>query len=239
MDENLNKEAEKGAEQAPAKKKSKKNRLVITGVVVAVLVVLGAGFWVWHEQPSFCNAICHTPMDPYYDTYASGEVDRNGNAVANPVGMLAYAHANYSKDGTEVSHGSGMTCMSCHIPTIGEQVSEAAAWISGNYVYPLEEKTLDDLVAARGLSDSTEFCMNDACHSDLRDKTAFVQATAALSEGRNPHSMPHGTVACTDCHNAHTVSVNACSQCHNDSPLPEGWLSTQDYKKVQSSTAKA
>ena len=36
----------------------------IVGVVVAVvLVCAGGGFYVWHNQPSFCNAICHEPMD--------------------------------------------------------------------------------------------------------------------------------------------------------------------------------
>ncbi|MDU1389817.1 MAG: salivary glue protein Sgs-3, partial [Eggerthella sp.] len=38
---------------------------IVVGVVVVVLIAAGAGFWVWHEQPSFCAAICHTPMDEY------------------------------------------------------------------------------------------------------------------------------------------------------------------------------
>ena len=42
---------------------------IVVGVIAAVVVAAGAGFWVWHEQPSFCAAICHTPMDEYLETY--------------------------------------------------------------------------------------------------------------------------------------------------------------------------
>lgn len=48
------------------KPRGKSRKWPITVAVVAVVAaVAGGGFWVWHEQPSFCNAICHTPMDPY------------------------------------------------------------------------------------------------------------------------------------------------------------------------------
>lgn len=57
----------------PAVKMTRKNKWIIVGVVAAVLVVAGAGFWVWHEQPSFCNAICHSPMDKYVETYYEGD----------------------------------------------------------------------------------------------------------------------------------------------------------------------
>ena len=58
-----------GQTAEPAAQKKKKKWPIVVGVVVAVLVVAGAGFWVWHEQPSFCNAICHDPMDPYLPTF--------------------------------------------------------------------------------------------------------------------------------------------------------------------------
>ena len=38
-------------EEAAPKKKGKKWSIVV-GVVVVVLIAAGAGFWVWHEQPS-------------------------------------------------------------------------------------------------------------------------------------------------------------------------------------------
>ena len=34
---------------------------IAVGVVAAVVIVAGAGFWVWHEQPSFCNAVVPQP----------------------------------------------------------------------------------------------------------------------------------------------------------------------------------
>ena len=52
------------ANDGAAPKRKRKKWPITVGVIAVVLVVAGAGFWVWHEQPSFCNAICHTPMDP-------------------------------------------------------------------------------------------------------------------------------------------------------------------------------
>ena len=66
------------------------------GVVAVVLIAAGAGFWVWHEQPSFCNAICHTPMDQYNATYDqepnTAGVDKWGNEVKNTSSMLCVSH---------------------------------------------------------------------------------------------------------------------------------------------------
>ena len=54
---------EEPAKDAKKAKNGKKKWPIVVGVVAVVLVAAGAGFFVWHEQPSFCNAICHTPMD--------------------------------------------------------------------------------------------------------------------------------------------------------------------------------
>ena len=51
-------------ENAPAPKRAHRGAIV-GGVVAVVVVVAAIGAFVWHEQPSFCNAICHTPMDGY------------------------------------------------------------------------------------------------------------------------------------------------------------------------------
>ena len=69
------------ADHAP-KGKNKKKSAIVAGTVAVVLVLAGAGFWVWHEQPSFCNAICHSPMDKYVESYSSGDA-----------GMLVTQHA--------------------------------------------------------------------------------------------------------------------------------------------------
>ncbi len=217
------------ATNEPAAKKGKKKWPIVVGVVVAVLVVAGAGFWVWHEQPSFCNAICHTPMDPYLPTYEAtpGEpaTDKWGNELETASGMMAAVHRAENGD----------TCMSCHVPTLSEQIGEGMSWVTGNYEVMLTqtgqhvvpEKSLEDLVAARGI-EADQFCLNESCHNMTRDD--LIEATADMK--RNPHVPQHGKVECGDCHKAHRASVNYCSSCHNDADIPEGWISAADDKKL-------
>ena len=219
-----------GQTAEPAAQKKKKKWPIVVGVVVAVLVVAGAGFWVWHEQPSFCNAICHTPMDAYLPTYEAepgqAATDVWGNEVANASGMMAAVHR--AQNGT--------TCLGCHVPTLSEQIGEGMSWITGSYevlntqtgqqVVP--EKSLEDLVAARGI-EPDQFCLNESCHNMTRDD--LIQATADLE--RNPHVAQHGENQCSDCHRAHRASVNMCSQCHNDAPIPEGWISAADNTALE------
>lgn len=189
---------------------------IVVGTVALVFVVAGMGFWVWHEQPGFCAAICHTPMDPYVETYDQplGEagVDKWGNEVADTSSMLAVAHK-----------ASGKTCLDCHVPTLGEQMAEGASWVTGGYGVPLQEATLADLGAARGVA-SDEFCLNESCHNLTRDDLA--NATAGMT--RNPHLAYHGDISCDSCHKAHRASVNYCTQCHADAETPAGWLTSKE-----------
>ena len=202
-------EADNSATKEAAPKKKGKKWPIVVGVVVVVLIAAGAGFWVWHEQPSFCNAICHTPMDPYNATYdqeaGTTGVDKWGNEVANTNSMLCVSHKVSTDQG-----GAGATCMGCHVPTLSEQMSEGMNWVTGNYVYPLEERSDEDLTEARG---------------DL------VEATSDMEF--NPHVAQHGEIACTDCHKAHRASVMYCTQCHSEAEVPEGWLTVAEEKKLQ------
>ena len=54
-------------ESKPSGKRRGRRWPIVVGVIAAVVVAAGAGFWVWHEQPSFCNAVCHDPMDVYVE----------------------------------------------------------------------------------------------------------------------------------------------------------------------------
>ncbi len=214
-----------GASATPAAKRNeKRHRLGITlGCVVVVLVVAGAGFAVWHEQPSFCNAICHDPMDPYLPTFEAtpGEsaVDKWGNEVEDAGSMLAAVH-----------NQVGKTCMDCHVPQLDEQMTEGAEWVTGSYDSTLGERTATQLVEARGLENSDEFCMNSSCHpygrEELEKKTAWMGKI-------NPHTPQHGDQKCTTCHKAHRASVNYCTQCHTDAIVPDGWLSYTDSKLLE------
>ena len=208
----------------PSPKRCRRKVTAVVATVVVVLVVAGAGFMVWHEQPSFCNAICHTPMDGYLTTYEStpGEAatDKWGNQVADASSMLAPVHAQ-----------EGITCVGCHVPQMSEQVTEGLGWLTGSYSvvqtvderFVPEEKTLSDLTAARGIA-SEAFCLNSGCHvnddgstmtrDDLVDKTSYMK--------RNPHVQEHGE--------AHRASTVYCSKCHSDAIIPDGWIS---YKEAE------
>ena len=217
-------EAASAGAPSPKRKCTRKQRAgIVVGCIVAVLVVAGAGFMVWHEQPSFCNAICHNPMDPHLPTYEAtpGEsaTDKWGNEVEDASSMLAAVHGQVGK-----------TCMDCHVPTLSEQVNEGVEWVSGNYDSPLGERTATQLVEARGLENSDEFCMNDSCHpytrEELEKKTAWMGKI-------NPHTPQHGEQKCTTCHKAHRASVNYCTQCHTDAVVPDGWIDYTESTQLE------
>lgn len=211
-----------GDEQTAAPKKKKSRKGVIIGVIIAVIVVAGFGFYQWHETPEFCTAICHTPMDSkYLDTlYAKpGDpaTDKWGNEVKRAGAMLASTHG-----------AAGKRCMSCHQPVLEEQVTEGIEWIQGNYYNPLSERDLARLVFYRHAGE-TEFCLNPQCHdmtkSDLAEKYSVLP--------RNPHSWHHSEYTCSDCHKAHRASVMVCSQCHEDAIVPGGWLTWEESKNLE------
>lgn len=213
-----------GASSPKAAKRRKRG--ITIGVICAIVVVAGAGFWVWHEQPSFCNAICHAPMDPYLETYegSSGEsgVDKWGNFVEDMDTLMVVQH----------KEEADMTCLDCHIPTIGEQVSEGVHWVGGTYDYPLDERSLTDLNAYRHLPNAEEFCMNEACHNTTRDELARLTG----GQKYNPHVTiaGHRQLQCSDCHKAHRQSVMACTRCHDEANVPEGWLSAEESAGITS-----
>lgn len=217
--------AEAGESDPPqpvARASRRRRRITAAAVTGAVVMLAAVGMLVWHEQPSFCNAICHSPMDPYLPTYEAADdgsaVDKWGNAVDDPSGMLASVHAT-----------AGKTCMDCHVPSLNEQVTEGLEWITGAYADPLGERTLDQLVEARGLENSEEFCMNDTCHSFSRDD--LVKKTAWMGEV-NPHLSQHGEQDCGLCHKAHRSSVMYCSQCHSDAVVPDGWVTYEESERL-------
>ncbi len=226
--------APSGSADASPRRKNRKLPVVI-GVVVVVLAVAGGGFWVWHEQPSFCNAICHTPMDGYLTTYEAtpGEpaTDKWGNEVSDASSMLAPVHAQ-----------AGVTCVQCHVPQLAEQVGEGLSWVAGSYNvsqtiderFVPEEKSLSDLTEARGIA-SEQFCLNSGCHSNddgsAMTRDDLVEKTSDMK--RNPHVQQHGEVACSECHKAHRASTVYCSKCHSDTTIPDGWISYSEAESLE------
>ena len=222
---------------APSKKRKTDRRWPIVAAVVAVVVaVAGGGFWVWHEQPSFCNAICHTPMDPYVAAFdqqpGTAGVDKWGNEVSNTSSMLAVVHAASKDEG-----GANANCLSCHKPTIAQQLTEVSEWSTGNmplfaneaYGLVLGERDTEQLGEWLG-QEGDAFCLNEACHNITRQD--LVKKTARFGE-RNPHMAMHGQQRdCGDCHKAHRASVMYCTQCHSEAEVPEGWLTVAEANKL-------
>lgn len=218
--------------EAKPKKRSRKRVWATVGVIAVVVIALGAGLLVWHEQPSFCAAICHN-MDPYYDTYqqennAAG-VDKYGNEVSDTSTMLAVVHRT-----NETTGMSDITCLQCHEPTIAEQANEGINWVTGNYYAPLTEVTAGEMRAWHEAESST-FCANENCHSyllgsdGLVDQSKLEQTTMDMEF--NPHEAYHSNdMQCTTCHKSHRASVMQCTACHehSDVAIPDGWLTAQE-----------
>lgn len=182
----------------PAKKKGNKKKIV--AVIVAVVVVAAIGFTVWHEQPAFCNAICHTPMDSYVEGYASYDNTKN----------------------VTVHKRSGLTCLKCHEPKIDEQIAEGISWMAGDYAYAAET---GKLISRSEEFATTEFCLQKGCHA-----VSTLGELSELTEDRvwNPHDFSeHGVTICGDCHKVHDQSVLVCSECHYQAAddVPKDWTS--------------
>ena len=123
-------------EATPKPKKTRRKLAIGLGVATVIVVVAGIGFWTWHEQPSFCNAVCHSPMDSYVEGY-------------------------YSQDDTKlvVAHSAAsQTCLNCHEPSIDEQVTELGKWVTGDFKDPLPMQKIgtEEFCARSGCHDTAE-----------------------------------------------------------------------------------
>jgi hypothetical protein len=187
---------------APASPKKKKNGWMVLGIVVAVIAVVAIAFNIWHNQPSFCNAICHSPMDNYVASYNSDNE-----------GMMAVVHRK-----------AGVSCLSCHEARTGEQIQEVGMWIDGSY--PLDE--YGNLANADANNMASEaFCLKSGCH-DWNTVVANTWGVAGNDEKYNPHSSHQdGAVECGDCHKSHSTSEFYCAKCHAIN-VPDGWEATSE-----------
>ena len=197
---------------APAKKKkSPKRWQIVLIVVVAVIAVGGIGFGVWHNQPSFCNAMCHTPMDNFVESYS------------NNSSTLAYAHGHVDGSNTTAAStlkdgvsDSSLNCLSCHTPKLDEQVTEGIAWISGNYSVDTDG---NPVISNPSYVANKEFCTT--CH-DYEKVIAATEHYWGDDEPANPHASHQGELDCSSCHNVHGTSTLMCTSCHNFT-TPDGW----------------
>lgn len=177
----------------PAPQRPRKKWPMVVGVIAVGLVVAGAGFLVWHESPSFCNAICHEPMDPYVEGYYQDEA------------LMAHVH-----------QVADTTCLDCHEPKIDEQITEGLAWVRGDY-----SVGEDGMLTTVGVRSDAQMCATPDCH-DFEGVVAATQDWGG-EEGVNPHESHQGyQLDCSSCHSAHGQSMMYCNTCH-DYQVPEGW----------------
>lgn len=212
-----------GEEPKPAKKK-KGLGLKILIAVIAFVVVLGAGgggFYVTqHDQPWFCNFICHTPMDPYVASYEDGTSVNPLQADSDAV-LSVTLH----KDSDQ-----NLNCLKCHEPDMSEQIEEGLKWVTGDYNLPIEMKVVGGVVKeGSGNKNGVEFCLREGCHTDVTDLASLKAFTA--DQHRNPHDSHLGNQDCSNCHQTHEQSVMMCTQCHQDAEVPDGWLTYSEQQK--------
>lgn len=173
--------------------KRRRKKVIVVGVLVAVIVIVIGGFQIWHQQPSFCSAICHTPMNSYVEGF-----DKDDDSI------LVSLHR---REGN-------LECLDCHKATLGEQVSEAGKWITGNYTIPLEDSRIG----------TTDFCLE--CHGTYAE---LAEETADLDPPFNPHESHYEELDCYQCHSMHGTPEYFCTSCHQGLKLPEGWDAAPMY----------
>jgi len=179
----------------PTRKSHKKLWIALAAVTVAVVAAV-FGFLAWHEQPRFCNAVCHSPMDPYVENYYSE--NRALTVVAHRL--------------------SAVSCLDCHESELSQQVDEALKWLTGDYSDPLSLRRF-------GTIEYCFQCHDDDDKGTGVDWDEIVMETASYQgSGRNPHDNHLGSINCYTCHSMHRGSKLYCTQCHDNIRTPETWM---------------
>ena len=215
-----------GSKKQTKKKKGVGFKILIVVVVVIVVIAGGGGiaYGVFHSNPKFCNFICHTPMDPYVESFLENK-SINPMQADNTAPLSVTNHKNSDKK---------LVCLDCHQDGLDAQIREGLAWISGNYELPLDLR----IIYKQPKEDSTDrsgldFCLRPECHEGVASYDDLKKITADME--RNPHNNHNGNQNCFVCHQTHEQSVMFCTQCHSDSDVPEGWLTykqAEDQKKA-------
>ncbi|MDR3315516.1 MAG: cytochrome c3 family protein [Coriobacteriales bacterium] len=226
-----------GTDNPEVKVKKKGKGLKIVIAIVVVLVVLagggGAAYALFHDDPAFCNFVCHTPMDPYVTSYDEGLSVRDYQATAQGEDTSLKLSVTAHKESEQA-----VNCLMCHEPTMDEQISEGIKWVTGDYELPLtgfkittSEKNAD----APKTKMAQEFCLRAECHEGITSIEELKASTASLT--RNPHNSHLGAQDCNTCHKVHELSVLYCTQCHADAKVPEGWLTYTEWQKLEKAAA--
>lgn len=210
MDENKNLDStperteqdqtEPAANEPATKKGNHRKGWMIFGIVVAVVVVLVIAGVIWHNQPSFCSAMCHTPMDTYYESYASDSST-----------ALAKAHAD-----------AGYTCLDCHEAKLSEQMTEGLAYVTNNLNIDQDGYLLDSDVNV----DGDAICLSCHTKASIVAMTVDFEGNTGYNVHDN-HQVAQDGLDCESCHSMHGTQTLSCTGCH-DLNVPEGWESVNE-----------
>lgn len=164
--------------KAKARGKHGKRLAIVLAAVAVVLLAAVVGGLKWHESPSFCNAICHSPMDSYVKGYYSDDAK-----------LLVTAHK-----------AKGYECLDCHKPKLGDQLAEAKAWVTKDFRDPIKPgmKYADSFCL--------NTACHDMDRSQLMESTADLNwnvhetrhGELACSTCHSMHGAP--TLYCAKCH---------------------------------------
>lgn len=178
-------------------KRKRKRWPIVVSIVAVITVVAGIGGWVWHEQPSFCGAVCHDTMSPYVESW-DNSTGKN---------FLASNHAD-----------ADVACLDCHEPEISEQVGEAVKQVTGDYKIPLKKMETDNSFCLReGCHDLAEVQQKGSI-TDANGKTANPHTQPVdKTNAADPHNGTGEPLACADCHSMHRKSakLDNCYSCHH------------------------
>ena len=164
-------------------------------------------------------------------------VDKFGNKVDDPAGMMAAMH-----------RFEGVApCVSCHAPHPEGEVSGESEWVGGDWPGTLtqagekipRECGFSSLKPSAGLI-FEDACLNEACHANAYGEAMAFDDLVERTSGfeRNPHVQQHGVVSCGECHKAHRASVMFCAACHSDADVPDGWITPQEEKRLDKGTMR-
>ena len=214
--------------EKPAKKKKSLGFKILIVVAIVVVVLAGGGgaaYGLFHNTPGFCNLVCHTPMDPYVESYVNGTSINPAQADSGAL-LGVTVHKNSDQD---------IRCLTCHTDGIDAQIQEGIAWVSGNYELPLELTLAAQVKEGSDAKDGVAFCLVEGCHEGISSLADLKKSTAGMK--RDPHTNHNGNQACGNCHQMHEQSYMMCTQCHADAEVPEGWMTAKDQQAQKKATS--
>lgn len=193
----------------PKKKRSKRAAIVV-GVLGAIVVVAAAGFWIWHETPSFCGTMCHDTMGSYLESYEESD-------------YMVAQHA-----------AQGVRCLDCHEAELATQIAELQVQMSGDYRIPFAKMKVEDEFCMRDGCHSHDEVVTGTANYVAADGTKINPHEQTMDPNNRGRVNPHTTsdaIPCATCHTAHrpsaqmnycydtchhTQTFEVCSDCHEE-----------------------